>query len=216
MSQNHIEEVRARLRQLLDTVRTVADSRESHTSPSGRYKLTTQAYSRSNPSLAKQLNLPDFEVKSTLRVEVYPAESNEPLFVFFTTYHRFFFSWITRKGHELLVCAEDLYGGQTVIDLTNKKMSSYSPNIDGFIWTEHFISPSGNLLAVSGCVWAAPYWVNIYDFSDPLTLPLPLVGQLDWDAYEGVELIGWLDDNTLRVKGGDNIEKHVAYGPPLQ
>jgi hypothetical protein len=103
------------------------------------------------------------------------------------------------NGNEYLVCAEDMCGGQTVIDLTNRQMASYSLDEDGFIWAEFFLSPDGKTLATIGCVWACPFEIRIYDFSDPMNLPLPEIKTKDLIGAETI--VGWLDNKTIQIRG---------------
>jgi hypothetical protein len=99
------------------------------------------------------------------------------------------------------LCAEDLCGGQTIIDLTNKNMSSYTPNDDGLIWTNHILSPDEKLLAVFGCGCGSPYFVTVYHFEKPMELPLKIAYQPMWTGYD---LVGWLDNKSLKVKKSEN------------
>jgi len=199
MSSNRIDQVRTEVRKYFDSNGAIADGKETHASPSGHYKLETQTFKQNRPDRAWEVT----------RVEVFVVQSNERLFEFIATYNQFFFTWLEVGGREMLICAEDPFGGQTVIDLTNRKMSSYSPDMDGFIWTEHFLSPDGMRLAVSGCVWGAPYWVNVYDFSVPHGLPLPLIKEIGIED-EGDEFGGWVDNTTIRMVTPAKEERLVS------
>ena len=84
-------------------------------------------------------------------VKIFDNQSNVKLSDFYSNDGRFFYSWLNIDNIDFLICAEDLFGGQTVIDLTNKQMSSFSPDEDGFIWTEFYLSPNGKILATIGC-----------------------------------------------------------------
>jgi len=198
MNTNQIEKIRAEVREYFDVGGAIADSSETHISPSGHYRLATQTFKQKRPDR-------NWEVT---RVEVFEIANGLRLYEFIATYNRFFFTWMTVGGNEMLICAEDLFGGQTVIDLVNRRMSSYSPDMDGFIWTEHFLSPDEKHLAVSGCIWGAPYWVNVYDFSSPHELPLPLVKEIGIDD-EGDVFGGWVDNMTVRMITPEKKERLV-------
>jgi len=203
MIPNRIDQVRAEVRKYFDPNGAIAGGNETHVSPSGHYRIETQTFKQNRPDMALEV----------MRVEVFEISSGDRPFEFIATYRRFFFTWIDAGVQEMLICAEDPFGGQTVIDLTNRKMSSYSPDMDGFIWTEHFPSPDGKLLAVQGCVWGSPYYVNIYDFSSPLSLPLPLRQQaIDLDD-NGDDFGGWIDNETIRIITYDKQERHVHLSP---
>jgi hypothetical protein len=83
---------------------------------------------------------------------------------------------ITRDGRDYLLFPEDLEG-QTVIDLMTGRVEGFSSPDDTFIWTEFHPSPDVSLLAIIGCYWACPYQVTVYDFREPMNLPLPKVGE---------------------------------------
>ena len=89
-------------------------------------------------------------------------------------------------------------GGQTVIDLTERQMASYSPDNDGFIWAEFSLSPDGKTLATTGCVWACPFEMRIYDFQNPMNLPLREIKAIE--LIDGERFAGWVDNKNLRVK----------------
>jgi hypothetical protein len=44
-----------------------------------------------------------------------------------------------------------------------------------FCWAAVHPSPDGTRLAVEGCVWACPYELVLYDFSDPMSPDPPRV-----------------------------------------
>lgn len=101
------------------------------------------------------------------------------------------------NGHDYLVCGED-YQGQTVLELdTGKRVDYLPPNAlkgHGFCWAQIHISPSKNTLAVEGCIWAGPEEVMIMDFSDPMSLPYPLLERGDHpNFYE------WTGPDACRI-----------------
>lgn len=121
-----------------------------------------------------------------------------------------FHSWVTKNGIEYLICAEDLCGGQTIIDLTNNKLSSFTlGKPEGFIWTSHYLSPKENLLAVVGCGWGSPYFVVVYKFDNPMNLPLQEVYELEWEGQGVNEFIEWVDNNSFKLQFMDKTEKII-------
>lgn len=108
-----------------------------------------------------------------------------------------------------MVCAEDLFGGQTVIDLTNKKMVNYSPKTEDYIWTNFHLSPNGKILAAIGCILAGPFFMKIFDFRNPMTLPLPELKEIDLIGNDE-EIVTWIDNETLQMKGFQ-IEYEYEY-----
>jgi len=106
-----------------------------------------------------------------------------------------------------------MFGGQTVIDLTNRQMASYSPDEDGYIWTEHHLSPDKNILAVIGCFWACPYTLRLYKFDSPLDLPLDEIQEIDLiNGY--TQFVDWIDIQTIKLKNYDGTERVVKIKNP--
>lgn len=108
------------------------------------------------------------------------------------------------NGKHYLVFRVDLYG-YGVLELESGKVLNYVPaeaypgDSEGFqetfIWTEVAYDPESNLLAVSGCYWAAPYSVIIVDFSDPLAEQstdrwLDVCTIID-PKFTGIDLVDW-------------------------
>jgi hypothetical protein len=72
-------------------------------------------------------------------------------------------AWVKHpaNGHTYLLCGED-YQGQTVVDCDTGEKVDHVPNAAakgfGFCWAAIHPNPAAPpLLAVEGCVWAAPY-----------------------------------------------------------
>lgn len=189
MTTNRIEEVRDEIKKFFDQTKFVEKSQETFISPNGRFRLETSEF----------LQTKDDVNWSVTKVEIFDNQSNARLFDFFSSDGRFFHSWLQTEKTEYLICAEDLCGGQTVIDLTNKQMSSFSENEDGFIWTEFHLSPDGKTLATIGCFWACPFVIKLYDFTNPLELPLKEIKEVDLIGSE--KIIGWLDNNSFKTEG---------------
>jgi hypothetical protein len=194
---NQITKVRAEVLRYFDPNAAIAGSDELHASPSGRYRLTTQDFMQTKADV-------NWVVK---RVELFDTQRNARVLDFVVNDSHFFFTWATHRGSELLICAEDVFGGQTIIDLGAGRVESYSPDLDGFIWIRHHLSPDGTYLAVVGCFWACPGIVRIYDFSDPFNLPLPEVLSVELEEREEV-FAGWKGTHafTLRDKTGQERE----------
>lgn len=186
---NRIEKIRDEIKQYFDPKQFLENSQQIFVSPSKNFRLETSNYHQAKDDV-------NWDVT---KVEIFDDKINEKIFEFFSSDGRFFHSWLQTNDVEYLICAEDLFGGQTLIDLTNKQMSSYSPDEDGFIWTEFHISPDGKTLATIGCFWACPYVIKIYDFKYPLELPLKEIKEVELIGSE--EIVGWLDNNSLKTKG---------------
>jgi len=184
---NHIDKIRKEMQELYHPDNYVANSKEIIYSPNKDYRAETSVFGR------KDCNI------GMTKVDIFEKNKSNLLFSFFVNEEAFFHSWIKKDKTEYLLCAEDLCGGQTVIDLTNIKMSSYSPNDDGFIWTDFHLSPNGKTLATIGCYWACPNVIKLFDFSDPMDLPLREIKELEISNSETIK--EWLDNKTLLLCG---------------
>jgi hypothetical protein len=137
-------------------------------------------------------------------VEIYDQALNEKIFDFFVNHGQLLYGWGTAGNVDYLICAEDIFGGQTIVDLTNRTMNGYSPNKDGFIWTDFHLSPDGKTLATIGCYWACPYVIKLFDFSDPMNLPLQEIKEINLLDNDEV-ILGWIDNETLQMKGVQRV-----------
>jgi hypothetical protein len=185
---NRIDKIRADIIKDFNENTFQKGDAETFLSPSKQFRLDTTNYWQKEPSW------------DLTKVEIYDQELNEKIFGFFVNESRFFYGWLTADGVDYLICAEDIFGGQTVVDLTNRKMNGYSPNENGFIWTDFHLSPDGKTLATIGCYWACPYVIKLFDFSDPLNLPLREIKEIDLLDNDEI-IVGWLDKETLKMKG---------------
>lgn len=191
---NYIETIRDEIIQHFNPHNAIENSNETIYSPNNKYRVETISFRQEKP---------ECNWEST-KVEIYQNDNSTLLFSFFVNDGTFYHSWVTKREVEYLLCAEDLCGGQTVIDLSNKIMSSYTTNDDGFIWTKHLLSPNENLLAVFGCGWGSSFFVTVYHFDKPMELPLKIAYQPGWTGYDIIE---WIDDKTLIVETSkDQIE----------
>jgi hypothetical protein len=134
------------------------------------------------------------------KVEVFDNILNQKLFEFYVNESRFFYAWLTVKSVDYLICAEDVFGGQTVVDLTDRKMVGYSSGEDGYIWTNFHLSPNGNKLATIGCYWGSSYFIRLFDFSEPMNLPLRQLEDIELLGNDEV-IVSWIDNSTLQMKG---------------
>ncbi len=188
---NNIEKIRNSFKEHFKETIIDEGTRETTFSPSKKYRVDT------------------FVNECYSYIKVYDAVLNELIFEFIVNEDTFRHGWGTKNATEYLVCAEDIYGGQTIIDLTNKKLEGYSPEVEGFIWTDIYLSPDGTKLATIGCYWACPFVIKIFDFTNPLDLPLRELKEIELLDNDEV-IVQWLDNSTLQMKGVKR-EKEPEY-----
>lgn len=193
---NYIGKIRDEVQRYFNPDAEIAGSEALLLSPNGNFGIKTRVFRQTKP-------LSNWEVT---KVEIYDTKNSTLLQSFFVNEGSFFHAWVTKNKIEYLLCSEDLCGGQTVIDMTNNKMSSYTHNDDGFIWTKHLLSPDEKFLAVFGCGWGSPYFVIVYLFGNPLALPLKIAYEPGWTGYD---LIGWADNKTLKARDTSNSEESL-------
>jgi hypothetical protein len=125
-----------------------------------------------------------------------------------------------KNGREYLIFKRDLYG-YSVMDVSTREVADYIPadvlkGIEAFIWTDTLYCPHTNVLAANGCYWACPYATEFYDFTDPMKMPLPFLG----DSYNIVkarygdmyssEVTRYFDDGKWYIKIDDEFSIDIA------
>jgi len=186
--ENKIEVVRKELAKYFDPLAAIPDSDQEFISPSGLYLARTVEFKQADPN----------RNWTVTKYDIYETQSVNLLFTIYINHDVTFHNWFQIGGKEYFVCAEDIYGGQTIIDLTNRMMQSFSQNEDGFISTEFHLSPAKEIMATSGCFWAGPGRIKVFDFRNPMVLPWP---EIPCDSlFENDEnIVGWEDQYLIKV-----------------
>lgn len=184
---NYIDKIRLEIRKDFSEKAFQKSDFETFLSPSKQFCLEATKYLLKEPNWG------------LTKVEIYNQKTRERLFDLFINDSSFFHEWVTSNKVDYLVCAEDIFGGQTIVDLTNCRIMGYSPNDgDGFIWTEFHLSPDGKTLATVGCYWGCPYVVKFFDFTNPMNLPLNEIREIH--LLDNSEIItGWMDNERIEM-----------------
>lgn len=92
------------------------------------------------------------------------------------------------KGTDWMLISENYHGGIGVVDLKTGIKYTYDPERDENdephtqYWCIGY-SPSFDRekeqISIIGCYWACPYTVRTFDFSNPTSVPYPLVTEVD-------------------------------------
>lgn len=114
------------------------------------------------------------------------------------------------NGCRYLIFRRDLYG-YSVYELESGRELHYIPfREETFIWTGAHYDPASGLLAVEGCIWAAPFSVIVLDFTAPLReqpeetwLDVHEIVDPEWMIYEDISYVGW---------GGKALELKAFHG----
>lgn len=133
-----------------------------------------------------------------------------------------FYEMINHKnGDNYFIFRQDLYGF-SILDLKTNEIMQFLPQkaleeVETFIWTDVDYNPLTNVLAVSGCYWASPYSVQIFNFDNPLSNDPKYVDLIDYfenghDSYDDIDFLRW-DKESLVVKAFNHIknkdEEHI-------
>lgn len=161
--------------------------RETEVSPSGKYRLTVDGYSRGPNSWGYS------------RGTVVNLDSGKVIADIKRNLAMFWHTWIQHaNGQEYLLCGED-YQGQSVVNLGQKSTNHYFPDSGyaggGFCWAAAWPNQDSTILAVEGCFWACPYEVVFYDLSQPDTLPYRELLRID----EPDSIEGWTEGGDFRM-----------------
>jgi hypothetical protein len=185
---NEIRKVREAIERGIALAQASAGEPVVTSSPCGKYRLEIKEYATANGT--------DYVVAVVRRTasgeEVATVKRNDS---------RCFYAWVSRDGHDYLLFPEDLEG-QTVIDLTTGEVAGFSSPDDEFIWCEFYPSPDRTKLAVLGCYWACPYLIMVYDFQNPLNLPLPKLAEFVLPD-SNAQFAGWDYEAMIRVQSND-------------
>jgi hypothetical protein len=106
-----------------------------------------------------------------------------------------------QNGKEYFIFRKDLYG-YSVMDIESGVTVDYIPRksfipLGGVHMEEETFICCGaayckinNILAIDGCYWACPYDFEFYDFSNPMNLPFPLIGNaFDLVKRKGIDIV---------------------------
>jgi hypothetical protein len=200
---NEIQKVRDAIERGLAAARPCPGGPVTELSPCGRYRLEIEEYASADGA--------DFAVAVVRRTdngqEVATVKRNDS---------RCFYAWASQPGHDYLLFPEDLEG-QSVVDLTAGRVIGFSSPDDPFIWTEFHPSPARTKLAVIGCYWACPYQVTVYDFRNPLELPLPKLAEFVLPD-NGARFGEWVTEAAFRVRSNDGAVRlfEIPDGSPVE
>lgn len=193
---NILDNIRSEIQKYFDPTNLIEGSETRSPSPSGNYAIETADYQQTKPDVNWRVT----------KVRITDAHSSELVAEFFVDDTHFFHAWLIKDDTEYLICAENLCGGQTVIDLVRRDISSFAPDEDGFIWARFFPSPDKNRIAIVGCHWACPYEVRVYDFTDPSVVPLSILKTVVLLEEEKDE-IEWAGDYTFITHSYDGSHR---------
>ncbi len=180
-----------------------SDPPEIHVSPNGAYTLTVTGYLTRPTNWSYSRGIVTNTSSGTLVADI------------MRNYSLFWHCWATHpNGNDYLLCGED-YQGYSIIELASGKCATYFSDEaykgSGFCWTAAYPSPDGLTLAVDGCYWACPYELVFFDFSEPMTLPLPELDRITYLQHAN----GWIDADSFAysIQPEDELIEGVWHNP---
>jgi len=185
---NQIDQFRINMARYLQKASLLSDKHETYDSPTGNYRMEIDVFRSSTYSAHRYLSV----------ATITDQRNEEHVATIARNYDPFWHCWLEYNGVEYLLCSED-FEGETVVDLMHRRTESYSSKEDRFIWAEFYPSPSRNRIAIIGCYWACPYEVIVYDFTDPLNLPLKRLTEITLPD-NCAQFKEWLSDDEFTVE----------------
>lgn len=220
---NTIEETREWIHQHFIPELSFMVEKNVHILAGAKYYVFATEYHRGLPSQASIVLgdevRPVQSVVFFTKIEVYKNDTDEnatdeKICEYVRNEDRPLIEWIEKDGIDYLICPEDFLG-QSILDLTNRNLYSFSFENDAykehpaaeFIWRAVFPSLDKSKLAVFGSYLGSPWYTIVFDFSNPTSLPYPILF-IERDKSPRGNLQGWQDDTTLIIQEGSG-EKQV-------
>lgn len=182
----------------VETSKLLGSDKES-TSPSKRFKAAFASF---------KMNKPDSEW-IIRRASLYRENEDIPFRKMISNYKESFHQWLEKDGVEYFLLAEDVFGGQSILDLNSNKIERYFSSQDGYIITEYNLSPNKDILIVFGCEWAMPYRLKVFDFRNPMSLPWSEIN-CETRISDDEDFGKWIGPYTFEGTNGEG-EKTVIH-----
>jgi hypothetical protein len=186
MEPNEIDSVRAEIQRYFSESSLIDQEMEIELAPDGMHAIRKHYYKQSKPGTNW----------TVAKIEIVDQQEQRIASVILDD-ARFFHLWASIKGTAYLFFAENLCGGNSLLNLETKALLSYADGTDGFICADYQPSPSQDLMASMGCYWACPYVIRIFDIRNVETLPWPVVQ--DIELLDEETEIRWVGDGAIEL-----------------
>ncbi|MDR6969573.1 hypothetical protein J2X31_003606 [Flavobacterium arsenatis] len=187
---------RTDIRQYFDETAKIVRKDEFDLSESGLYYFETQQYKQT-----------DINRNWTVtKIQIGHIEKDGHFFEYLTDYEYNCSLWIYKDKKDYLLLPE-FQGGQSVFDVEEKKLYSFYSEDDPFIWANIFVSPDNTKLAVTGCYWACPFEIVVYDCSNLTELPYACIYRQLLDT--NFEIKEWEDNRTIVMTNNKKEEQRL-------
>jgi hypothetical protein len=175
---------RADIRQYFDETAKIVGTDEFSLSEYGIYYFETQQYRQTDPNRNWIVT----------KIQIGHIEKDGYLFEYLTDNDNSCSAWIYKDKKDYLLLPE-FQGGQSIFDVAEQRLYSFYSEDDPFIWTNIYISPDKTKLAVTGCYWACPFEIVIYDCTNLTELPYPRIHRQP--LSNNFQIKEWADNKTI-------------------
>jgi|GEM_PF-1439515 len=181
---NDIDIKRANIKLYFDETAKIVGTDEYALSEYGIYYYETQQYRQTDQNRSWVVT----------KIQIGYLEKDGYFFEYLTDNEDTCSLWIyENKKHYLLL--PEFQRGQSVFDVEEQMLYSFYSKDDPFIWTSIFISPDKTKLAVTGCYWACPFEIVVYDCMNLIKLPYSCIYRQPLD--NNFEIKEWADNETM-------------------
>jgi hypothetical protein len=175
---------RADIKLYFDETAKIVGTNEFGLSECGIYYFETQQYLQTDPNRNWIVT----------KVQIGNIEKDGHFFEYLTDNEHTCSLWVYKDKKDYLLLSE-FQGGQSIFDVEEQKLHSFYSEADPFIWTSIFLSPDKTKLAVTGCYWACPFEIVVYDCTNLTELPYACIYRQPLD--NNFEMKEWEDNKTI-------------------
>jgi hypothetical protein len=134
----------------------------------------------------------------TTKIEIFDNQNQEKIYQFLRNDAYSYHYWLEIEDIEYLFLSEFQYG-ISIYNLTEKKFQSYINSENGHQIIKYYPSPDSLKMAVVQYGNCPNFRVSIYDISEPMNMPYPLVYKKNVSDNQYVESLKWLDSMYIEV-----------------
>jgi hypothetical protein len=134
----------------------------------------------------------------TTKIEIFDNQNQEKIFQFLRNNPYSYHNWLIIEEIEYLFLSEFQYG-ISIYNLTEKKFQSYIDSENGHQIIKYYPSPDYLKMAVVQFGNYPNFRVSIYDISEPMNMPYPIVYKKDIYDNLHVESLKWLESMYVEV-----------------
>jgi len=187
---------RADIKQYFDENAKILEAEQFELSEYGMYYFEAQQYHQTDPKRNWIVT----------KIQIGHIEKEGHFFEYLTDNDDNCFLWVCKDNKDYLLLPE-FQGGQSIFDVAEQRLYSYYSEDDSFIWINIHISPNKTKLAVTGCYWACPFEIVVYDCANLTGLPYLCIYR-QWLEHN-FQIQEWVDNETLLIVSNKKEEQCI-------